>query len=96
MLMMVLQSIIPTNKKGYILEIDENVFNKDIKEIYELIVKQHDNPRRTTYKDISIHKTRYIASFEIIKKVNKNNLKAMQFDYNNDIITSNILENLII
>ena len=33
-----------------------------------------------------------MASFEIIRKTNKNNLNAMSFDYDNNITTDNIVQ----
>ena len=82
----------PINKKCYVLEINQNVFNSKIKEFYNLGTKKHDNPKGTTYKDIAIHETGHMVSFEIIKKVNNNSLKAMKFDYDNNITTNNIVE----
>ena len=82
----------PTSKNGYILEINKNIFNKDLKEFYNLGTKKHDNPKGTTYKDIAIHEAGHMVNFEIIKKINKGNLKAIQFDYNNFITTDNIVE----
>ncbi|HIU51416.1 MAG TPA: hypothetical protein IAB70_02140 [Candidatus Merdicola faecigallinarum] len=85
-------SIRPTNRKEYILEINENIFNNKIKDTYDLGTKKHDNPKGTSYKDIGVHETGHMVSFEIIKKLNKNNLKAMVFDYNNNITTDKIVE----
>lgn len=85
-------TVIPTTKNGYILEINENVFNNKLKETYNLGLKKHDNPRGTTYKDIGIHEAGHMASFEIIRKVNKNNLKLMQFDYDNNVTTTYIVD----
>ena len=53
---------------------------------------QHDNPKGTTYKDIGIHEAGHMASFEIIRKTNKNNLRAMDFDYDNFITSDNIVK----
>lgn len=82
----------PTTKKGYILQINSNVFNKNIKEVYNVGVEQHESPKGTTYKDIGIHEAGHMASFEIIRKINKNNLNAMSFDYDNNITTDNIVQ----
>ena len=59
------------NKKGYVLEINENTFNSNIKLFYEEGTKQNINVKGTTYKDISIHKTVYMVAFEIIMKINE-------------------------
>lgn len=85
-------SIYPKNKNSYVIEINKNVFNRNIKNNYELGTKQHDNPQGSTYKDIATHEIGHMASFEIIKKINKNNVKAMKFDYDNNITTNNIIE----
>lgn len=85
-------AIRPTSKKGYVLEINANVFNKNVKEFYNIGIKQHDSPKGTSYKDIAIHETGHMASFEIIRKTNKNNLNAMSFDYDNNITTDNIVQ----
>lgn len=82
----------PTQKGKYILGINENIFNKDIKTYYNKGTKKHENPRGTTYKDIITHELGHIISFEIIKKVNKRNLKVMQFDYDNNITVNNIIK----
>lgn len=82
----------PTTKKGYVLEINANIFNKDIKEYYNLGKKQHNSPRGTSYKDIATHEAGHMASFEIIRKINKNNLNTMSFDYDNNITTDNIVQ----
>lgn len=84
-------AIRPT-KKGYVLEINENIFNKNIKEFYNFGTKRHDNPKGTSYKDIGIHEAGHMVSFEIIRKTNKENLRAMQFDYDNNLTTNNIVE----
>lgn len=82
----------PTQNGKYILGINKNIFNKDIKNFYNNGTKKHDNPKGTTYKDIYTHEIGHIINFEIIKKVNKGNLKAMQFDYDNNITSNNIIE----
>lgn len=80
------------SKKGYVLEVNENTFNSNIKSFYEEGTKQNMNVKGTTYKDIGIHETGHMVAFEIIKKTNKGNLKTMRFDYNNNITTNNIVE----
>ncbi len=80
------------NKNGYVLEINENTFSSNIKSFYKEGTKQNINVKGTTYKDIGIHETGHMVAFEIIKKINKENLKAMRFDYNNNITTNNIIE----
>ncbi len=80
------------NKKGYVLEINENIFNSNIKSFYANGTKQNVNVKGTTYKDIGIHETGHMVAFEIIKKINNGNLKAMSFDYSNNITTNNIVE----
>lgn len=82
----------PTKKGNYILEINENIFNFNIRDFYKEGIKQNTNVKGTTYKDIGIHEAGHMISFEIIKKVNNNNLQAMSFDYNNLITTNNIVE----
>lgn len=84
-------AVIPTTKEGYILEINENIFNSDIKEYYIQGSKINDNPKGTTYKDIGIHEAGHMVSFEVIRKTNKSNLKTMEFDYDNNITTDNIM-----
>lgn len=81
----------PTRNK-YLLGINQKVFNQHIKEYYNKGTKVNDNPQGTTYKDIATHEAGHIISFEIIKKVNNGNLEAMQFDYDNNITTNNIVE----
>lgn len=85
-------AIRPTKKGNYIIEINENVFNSNIKRFYKEGIKQHINVKGTTYKDIVIHELGHMVSFEIIKKNNKGSLKAMQFDYDNYITENNIVE----
>lgn len=85
-------AVTPTKKGNYILEINENVFDSNIKQFYKEGIKQHTNVKGTTYKDIAIHETGHMASFEIIKKINKNNLQSMKFDYDNFITSNNIVE----
>lgn len=80
------------NKQGYTLEVNENIFNSNIKSFYANGTKQNVNVRGTTYKDIGIHETGHMVAFEIIKKINNGNLKAMSFDYSNNITTNNIVE----
>ena len=82
----------PTAKGGYILEINKNVFNKNIKKYYDLGTSQHDSPKGTNYEYIAVHEIGHMANFEIIRKNNKNDLTAMQFDYNNNITANNIVE----
>lgn len=79
-------------RKGYVVEINKNVFNSNIKSLYKEGIKQNTNVKGTTYKDIGIHETGHMVAFEIIKKINNGNLKAMSFDYNNNITTDNIIE----
>lgn len=88
----VAMSIYPKDRNNYVLEINKNIFNHNIKNNYELGVKQGQNPKGTTYKDIATHEMGHVVSFEIIKKINKNNIKAMKFDYDNNVTTNNIVE----
>lgn len=82
----------PTKNGNYILEINENIFNSNIKKFYKEGIENYTNVKGTTYKDIGIHESGHMVSFELIKKVNKGNLKAMQFDYDNYITENNIVE----
>lgn len=85
-------SVRPTKDGNYTLEINESVFNSNIKDYYKEGIKQHTNVKGTTYKDIGIHEAGHMVNIEIIKKVNHQNIQAMNFDYDNFITSNNIVE----
>lgn len=82
----------PTDDGYYILEINKNIFDDKIKQRYALSESIKFHPTGTSYKDIGTHEIGHIVNVEIIKKINNGNVKAMRFDYDNNITANKIVE----
>lgn len=87
-------NIQPDIKDGkYIIQINKKFFKDEniAQEQYEKTVKAKFHPKNTSYKDVGIHELGHCVTFEIIKKLNKNN-NAIVFDWNENITSRKILQ----
>lgn len=83
-------SIQPQKDNKYIMEINKKYFHSKEAAIkaYDKTVEMGIHPKGTTYKDMIIHELGHGVTYEIIRKINNNNARAIAFDWNNHI-TSN-------
>ncbi len=78
---------------GYKLYINKDMFStkKKVKNEYNNLLKAGETPKGTSYKDILNHELGHATIFEIIKNKYNNNLRNMEFDWENNISAKEIV-----
>lgn len=86
-------SIQPQKDNKYIMEINKKYFYSKEAAIkaYDKTVEMGIHPKGTTYKDMIIHELGHGVTYEIIRKINNNDTKAIAFDWNNHITSNKIV-----